>query len=585
MAEHPEPIIHFTDFSCGYDPEGPPILRHIDLAIRPGEFVLLVGQSGSGASTLGMCLNGIIPFVQGWTEGALTVGGIDVLGSRVAELATRVGIVFQDVDGQLTNLYVRDEVMFGPENLMLPVEDVVRRAQEALDFVGAAAYQDRFVFELSGGQKQKVVIAAVLAMEPDILFFDEPTANLDPSSSSDVFRFLARLKAAGRTIIIAEYKMDELTSLADRMIVLGDGQVVFDGAPRDLLRRHGSELQDRWGLWIPQAAELELLLRQRKGLYAEPFPIHAEEAIAAYSRYQFATQAQPAVPGTAGAPRHEALIRAEHVTYRYSDGTQALSDVSVEVRAGEILAIVGPNGSGKTTLSKHFVGLLKPAAGSVSVFGKPTATTSTRELTRSIGYVFQYPEHQFVKDRVEDEIAFSLQILGCDPAEIRARVQEVLAIFGLEGMEQRHPYSLSGGEKRRLSVATMVIIRPPILLLDEPTFGQDRRNTEKMMDAVFAATAAGDQNHRSSIVLVTHDMKLVARYATRVIAMHQGRVAFDGPPSALFEDRELLTKVNLEDPALYQIIRSLRERGQPLPQLIESPSQFVDAVVGEGVRV
>lgn len=582
MTEPTGPIIRFESFSCGYEP-GQPVLKNITLTIAPGEFVLLVGQSGAGTSTFGLCLNGIIPFVQGWTEGALTVAGIKVLESRVAELATRVGVVFQDVDGQLTNLYVRDEVMFGPENLLLPVPEVQARADEALAFVGAGSLAERFVFELSGGQKQKVVIASVLAMQPQILFFDEPTANLDPSSSSDVFRFLAQLKQRQHTIIITENKMDELTALADRMIVLGDGQIVYDGAPRELLSRFGHELQDRWGLWIPQAAEIELLIRNHRGLAAEPFPIHANEAIAAYSQYQFGGIAEYSGAQAAPTPGEE-LIRVEHVTYRYSGGTRALSDVSVQVRAGEVLAIVGPNGSGKTTLSKHFVGLLKPTSGSVLVLGKKTSSSSTRELTRQIGYVFQYPEHQFVKDRVEDEIAFSLQALGLSAGEIEARAREALAIFGLAGMEKRHPYSLSGGEKRRLSVATMVIIRPPILLLDEPTFGQDRRNTEKMMDAVFAATAAGDQTRRSTIVLVTHDMKLVARYATRAIAMHLGQVAFDGPPAALFEDRELLTKVNLEDPALYQIVRSLRKAGHALPELIESPLEFVNSLLTADVR-
>jgi energy-coupling factor transport system ATP-binding protein len=583
MTEHVDPIIRFEDFSCGYSLDEPPVLNEINLAIYPGEFVLLVGQSGAGTSTLGLCLNGIIPFVQGWIRGRLTVAGLDVGEARIADLATKVGIVFQDVDGQLTNLYVRDEVTFGPENLMLPVEEVLRRSREALEFVGATPFVDRFVFELSGGQKQKVVIAAVLAMQPEILFFDEPTANLDPSSSSDVFRFLSQLKQQGHTIIITENKMDELTALADRMIVLGDGQIVYDNTPRALLSHHGYELQDRWGLWISQAAELELLLRQHKGLSAEPFPIHASEAIQAYSQYQFADRV-PQAHGNLAASWDEVLIRTEGVSYRYADGTQALSNVSIDVRAGEVLAIVGPNGSGKTTLSQHFVGLLKPTEGSVTVFGNRTSSTSTRELTRYIGYVFQYPEHQFVKDCVEDEIAFSLQVLGVDAAEIRERVHEVLPIFGLEGKEKRHPYSLSAGEKRRLSVATMVIIRPPVLLLDEPTFGQDRRNTEKMMEAVFTATAAGDETKRSTIVLVTHDMKLVAQYATRAIAMHRGRVAFDGPPGMLFEDRDLLAQVNLEDPALYQIIRGLRQMGHGLPAMIESPIEFVNTIAGASVR-
>lgn len=572
----PDPIIRFEHFSCGYV-RSAPILRGIDLEISPGEFVLLVGQSGSGTSTLGLCLNGIIPFVQGWTEGSLSVAGINVADSRVAELATHVGVIFQDVDGQLTNLYARDEVMFGPENLRLPPAEVERRARGALGFVGAADSADRFVFELSGGQKQKVVIAAVLAMEPEILFLDEPTANLDPRSSSDIFRFLSQLKRQGKTLIITEYKMDELVSLADRMIVLADGGVVRDGSPREVIGRHGQELQDRWGLWIPQAAELELMLRQQKGLHAEPFPVHSAEAVRLYRGYGFDKLIEPS-SGSSSSTEGDALIRADDVTYRYGDGTTALADVSIEVRAGEILAIVGPNGSGKTTLSKHFVGLLKPTRGKVVVFGKDTSSTSTRELTRRVGYVFQYPEHQFVKDSVEGEVRFSLQALGVEESEITPRVQEVLGIFDLEGLEKRHPYSLSSGEKRRLSVATMVIMRPRVLLMDEPTFAQDRRNTERMMEAVLKATAADAENLRSTIVLITHDMKLVADYATRVVAMHEGRVVFDGSPRRLFADRDLLVKVNLEEPALFQIVRELREAGSQVPSHVASAADFVAAV-------
>lgn len=572
----PDPIIRFEHFSCGYV-RSAPILRAIDLEISTGEFVLLVGQSGSGTSTLGLCLNGIIPFVQGWTEGSLSVAGINVADSRVAELATHVGVIFQDVDGQLTNLYARDEVMFGPENLRLPPAEVERRAWGALGFVGVADCAERFVFELSGGQKQKVVIAAVLAMEPEILFLDEPTANLDPRSSSEIFRFLSQLKRQGKTLIITEYKMDELVSLADRMIVLADGGVVRDGSPREVIGRHGQELQDRWGLWIPQAAELELMLRQQKGLHAEPFPVHSAEAVRLYRGYRFDKLLEPS-SGSSSATEGDALIRADDVTYRYSDGTTALADVSIEVRAGEILAIVGPNGSGKTTLSKHFVGLLKPTRGKVVVFGKDTSSTSTRELTRRVGYVFQYPEHQFVKDSVEGEVRFSLQALGVEESEIAPRAQEVLAIFGLEGLEKRHPYSLSGGEKRRLSVATMVIVRPAVLLMDEPTYAQDRRNTEKMMEAVLKATAGDIGARRSTIVLVTHDMKLVADYATRVVAMHEGRVAFDGPPTSLFADRDLLVKVNLEEPPLFRIVRELRDAGCRVPAHIATAAEFVAAI-------
>jgi energy-coupling factor transport system ATP-binding protein len=259
----------------------------------------------------------------------------------------------------------------------------------------------------------------------------------------------------------------------------------------------------------------------------------------------------------------------------------AVSGLSFAIRRGERVAIVGPNGSGKTTLVKHFVGLLKPTAGAVHVGGRDTRRVSTHELAREIGFVFQYPEHQFVTDSVEAELGFSLRVAGVPETEIADRVHEQLELFKLQGFEARHPYSLSGGEKRRLSVATMLIARPSALILDEPTYGQDRATTESMMASLFEAS--GDTGGELTLILVTHDMKLVATYAQRAIVMRRGLVAFDGAVADLFRDGELLADANLEDPALFQIVRRLRAAGQPIPESVASVDELCDALAGAPV--
>jgi energy-coupling factor transport system ATP-binding protein len=455
------------------------------------------------------------------------------------------------------------------------------RVTQALDFVGIGDLSDRFVFELSGGQKQKVAVASVLSMQPPIMFPDEPTANLDPRSSREVFDLIDRLRQ-DHTIIVFDNKIDDLAAFATRVIVLGNGAVLFDGPPRTVFEQHGEELLRTHGLWIPQAAEIELELRRRGEPPSTIFPLSVDEAVAQYADRGHPTVAPPA-PSDASPPALGATyIQVDGLSHTYgAAAVTAITDLSFEIRRGERVAIVGPNGSGKTTLVKHFVGLLKPTAGTVRVDGRDTRRVTTHELARDIGFVFQYPEHQFVTDSVEAELGFSLRVAGVADSEIADRVHEQLALFKLHGFQARHPYSLSGGEKRRLSVATMLIARPRALILDEPTYGQDRANTESMMASLFEASADG--GNELTLILVTHDMKLVATYAQRAIVMRGGQVAFDGAVADLFRDGDLLVDANLEDPAFFQIARRLRAAGQPMPESIASINDLCDALAGAPV--
>jgi energy-coupling factor transport system ATP-binding protein len=547
-----EPAIRFERFTCRYAPSAPPILDELSLEIWPGEYVFILGAGGEGKTTLGLTLNGVIPNIRGQAEGALYVNGTPTSELTVAELATRVGMVFQDVEGQLCMLHVHDEVAFGPENLCLEKEEVIRRVADALRLVGIEHLSDRSIFELSGGEKQKVALAAVLALEPDILFLDEPAANLDPKSSAEIVDVVRRLKGR-KTILVFENKVDEFLPEADRLIVLHEGKVALDGPPRDILAAHGERLLDQMGIWIPQPAALTLGSK-RLALTVE----EAVEVLAVEPGFSVEERSPYAASVAEGA---DTAARVESLSYRYEASTgSALSDVSLTIAEGEWLALVGPNGSGKTTLAKHLIGLLKPQQGTVDIFGHDTRTTPIRELAHTVGYVFQNPEHQFVTDKVQDELRFSLRAAGTPEQSIDAMVEEALVRFDLSGLQARHPYSLSGGEKRRLSVATMLINRPRMLILDEPTYGLDRRNTLQMARSVVESARSRQDGHAATVVMVTHDMRLVADYATSVAVMSEGRLAYQGSVPALFANEELLVRCNLEVPAVTRIRRLLAER-------------------------
>ncbi|MFI5267959.1 MAG: ABC transporter ATP-binding protein, partial [Chloroflexota bacterium] len=389
-----EPAIRFERFTCRYGPGLPAILDGLDLEIQQGECVFIMGAGGAGKTTLGLALNGVIPHVLGQAEGAVFVFGKRTDEASVAELAARVGTVFQDVDSQLCMLQVRDEVAFGPENLCFDKDEIVRRVDEALRFVGIEHLRDRTIFELSGGEKQKVALAAVLAVEPDILFLDEPAANLDPKSSADIVDVLRRLKGS-KTVVLFENKVDDFLPEADRLIVLHQGKVALDGPPREILAQHGQRLLDDMGVWIPQPAALTL--------DAGCLAVTVEEAVDVLHREDRPVAPRSRPVDASAAAGEPPIATVSSVFYQY-DGAAApaLSDVSLTIAPGEWLAIVGPNGSGKTTLAKHLIGLLQPQRGSVAILGQDTRSVSIRELARSVGFVFQNPEHQFVTDKVQD---------------------------------------------------------------------------------------------------------------------------------------------------------------------------------------
>lgn len=547
-----------------YPETGRVVLRGVNLRLQAGEIKLLIGPSGSGKSSLALTLNGLIPHqLGGDIRGQVLVEGRSTLEADVPWLATRVGMLFQDPDAQIATLSVADEVAFGMENLRTPPAQMQTRISMALRRVGLPNIEERSTDSLSGGQKQRLVIASTLAMGSSILVLDEPTANLDPRGTDQIFKLLSELKAEGISVLIIEHKLDDLIQRVDSMDILGwSGQIAAGGPPRHILRDERELLQSS-GVWIPQVCELAYALAEH-GIELAPFPITVDEAAKAL---------EPLVAGKGAPvylkPKEERAsgppfaVEAQGLSYSYPDGTPALSGASLHVAAGDFYALVGPNGSGKTTLARHLVGLLRSQHGVVRVAGDDVARLSPAQLRSRVGYVFQNPEHQFVALNVYDELAFSLRAQKLTEAQIRSKVEPLLAEFGLEEYKGANPYKLSQGQKRRLSVATMLALDPQVLILDEPTFGQDRASSLTIMNELCALNERG-----VTILMITHDMKLVAEYARTVGVMLGGTTAYEGSVRALFGDRNLLEAAGLDMPPLCKVSQLLREQHPEFPFLM-----------------
>ncbi len=507
-----------------------PALRGLSLDWREGEVLLLLGPSGSGKSTLALCLDGLIPHAidAHWEAGRILVDGRDTRTTELRELTSTVGVLFQDPETQLTMLEVDDEIAFGLENLGIPRDEMGARVAQARHLMGLVGRRvPERLASLSGGQKQRVALAALLAMRPRALVLDEPTANLDPEGARAVLDAIASLASdGGRSLLLVEHRLDEVLALVDRIAVLDrDGGLALAGSPDDVFVA-GAERLDELGVWIPQLRQLARLLgaddlprdaSAAAELIVERWPALTERAAgSAAGGDPIMLPAGPVMPPAGPVmPPADPVIELEHVTHTYAKGAPpALRDVSLEIRRGEYVALVGPNGAGKSTLGLLVADALHPSSGRI-VRRAPTA------------YVFQYPEHQFVSRTVAGEIRTALPP-GAD-GTIEARTTASLARIGLDALAEASPFTLSHGQKRRLSVATALAADPEVLVLDEPTFGQDRAHTERLMATLDELHAAG-----KTVVVITHDLTLVADHARRVVELADGSIAFDGSTAGYF---------------------------------------------------
>jgi energy-coupling factor transporter ATP-binding protein EcfA2 len=553
-----------------------PTLEDIDLYLAPGTITVVVGASGSGKSTLCYTLNGAIPqLIPGQLSGRVTVGNLDTQENAVSDLAQWVGLVLQDPESMFANLTVADEIAFGPANLGWPKAEILARVGEVASFVGLQGLEDKPVWNLSGGQVQRLGLASVLAMRPGVIVLDEPTSNLDPAARLNVYEIAQSLKAAGTAVIIVTKELDELLPRTDQLVVLHKGRVVFAGEPRSVLNQCGDEIR-AMGIWLPEVVEVGLDLRAKSGQPGLPLPLTVGEAVELLAEHE--VYAGEGITGPAGDPSATApiIIQAADVTYHYPEAAgavTAVNGVSLEIRHGELVAILGRNGAGKSTLAKLMMGLIKPAGGQLRVAEIDTARATPQTLAREIAFVFQNPEHQFVTDTVRDELVYSLLAIRVAEPELSQRVEAMLRLMDLEDVIGDHPFALSAGKKRRLGVATMLISQPHILVVDEPTYGQDRLMTESLMQTMLKFQRAG-----ATVVMITHDMRLVETYIPRCVVMAAGRIIFDGPTAALFHRDDILEAASLRVTTLHELVSRLPARGklrlEELIQPVAAPSEL-----------
>ncbi|QAS53542.1 ABC transporter ATP-binding protein [Halobacillus litoralis] len=550
------PTIQLKNVTYIYEDETEPVLEDLSLEIYKGEFVLIVGPSGCGKSTLCQTFNGIIPNVmEGRIGGEIIVEDKDVLQLELKDLSTSMGLVFQDPDAQLCNIYVEDEVAFAPENLKVDPAEIRERIVNCLDKVGMQGFENRKVFELSGGQKQKVGIASVLSMEPSTLVLDNATANLDPQATKDIFDLMQILhKDYGHTIVVVENKIDDIMHLVDRVLVMDEGKIVKEGTPQDILETSIDMLLDM-GVWVPEISELAIELK-KNGMQFNRFPISVDEAVRELKgKWKMNPAPTPIINPT---NKEKGALTVKGLSYSYPNGTQALQNVNFSIEKGDFVTILGTNGSGKTTLVKHLMGIIKPPKGKVFLKGEDTFKRDLLSMTDDIAYVFQNPEHQFVTDNVFEETIYSLRVkYGLEdnedlPAEIVEQGIKALKQINLYEQKDKHPFMLSGGEKRRLSVIASLILGQEIVILDEPTTGQDYASATKLLELCKEL-----QNQGKTIIMITHDIRLVCKWADSALVMHQGDLIYDGNVKKLFMNEDVLRKASLIEPPISQLAKQL----------------------------
>jgi len=521
-------------------------LKGIDLTVRRGEFLVIVGPSGAGKSTLCLTLCGMIPhFSRGYYKGEVMINGRETKKMKLSEITRKVGIVFQDPDTQFVTMSVEDEVAFPLENHGVPRQEMLERVRRTMEMTRILELKDKYPHELSGGQKQRVAIASILALEPEILILDEPTSDLDPVGKSEVFLMLSELKRAGRTIILVEHNTEEAAKYADRVVLLRDGKIIMEGPPRKVFEE--VESLKSAGVYPPQVAELAYILSNRYGVRGE-LPITLEECLEwlreLNARIVTPNKFEPSPTRVKG----ESIISLRNVSYSYPDGTVALRDVNLEFARGEFAAIIGQNGSGKTTLVKHIVGLLRPSVGEVRIFGKKTSEMSIKEIATKVGYVYQNPDHQLFCQTVYEECAYGLRNLGLPESETRRRVGEILKRVGLQGLENVDTFLLGKGQRQRLAIASTLVMNPEVIIVDEPTTGQDMAQSTSIMELLGSLHREG-----RTVIIVTHNMRLVAEYAERVVVMQAGKVVIDGDVRTVFSQVEKLREALITPPQITQL--------------------------------
>jgi energy-coupling factor transporter ATP-binding protein EcfA2 len=555
-------IINFDHVSYRYpsSEEGHYAIQDINLTFRENECVAILGRTGAGKSTLCYALNGIIPkSFGGKLEGILTVCGDSTADYPTKHFVNSVGIMFQDPETQLVGMNVIEELFYGPGNFSVPRDEIYRRAEWVLDLLNMRGFEMRDPSSLSGGEKQRIALASILIMQPKILVLDEPTSEMDPVGRTEVYATLRKLrKELNQTIIFTSHDSEDIADFVDRIIVLNDGQVIMDDTPQAVF--NCPEVLRTAGINPPQVVDFYSGLSKKLQKPLGDRPVCLESAIEKFK----ALISDGTIPEFVFQPAvHEPLpneddliVNVDNISHKYPNGNLAVKNVNLKIRRGEYLAVIGQNGSGKTTLMKHFNSLLKATGGNITVAGLNVSQTKISEMSRYIGYCFQNPDHQIFNNTVSAELRYGPCNLGMTVEVVDKIENEMLEMFELKPNREVYPFYLGKGERQKVALASAIAMQVDILIIDEPTTGLDTITSQEMTKLINKFNEMG-----KTIIVITHDMNLVAKNIPRCVVMYKGEKLMDGPTYEILSRVDDLKKTYLKPPQINLFCRSLIEYG------------------------
>ena len=550
MTEKKSPIISFKNFSFQYRAQKKPTLKEINLDIYPGERVLIAGPSGCGKSTLVGCINGLNPFSNpGECSGELIVDGVDAPKSSIFQLSAHVGTVLQDPDGQFIGLTVGEDIAFALENSCMPQDEMHEITRHAAELVGIQDHLDYAPHELSGGQKQRVSLAGVMVDQVKILLFDEPLANLDPATGKQTIELIDEIQEkTDTTVVIIEHRLEDvLWRDVDRIVLMGDGKILADLHPDELL---STRLLEENGIREP----LYLTALRYAGVELAPAkkPAHVDSVVIDKADRKKMTDWFWSRPAAEAEKEHEPLLEVRNLTFGYERGSQTLRDVSLTIHKGEMVSIVGKNGAGKSTFSKLVCGFETPDSGEILFQGRNLLQENIRHRAKHIGYVMQNPNQMISKTMIFDEVALSLRNMGKSEEEIREKVEETLKVCGLFPFRNWPVSALSFGQKKRVTIASVLVQDPELIILDEPTAGQDFHHYTEIMEFLRGLNEKG-----VTVVMITHDMHLMLEYTPRALVFADGRLIADRSAAAVLCDPQLIRQAALKETSLFTLANQL----------------------------
>ncbi len=541
-----ETLISFENYTYQYRSQSEPTLFNINLDINKGERVIIVGASGCGKSTLAHCLNGLNPFCyHGKSEGKLTICGVEAKKASVFELSQYVGTVLQDTDGQFIGMTVREDIAFAMENDCVPHDELVRRVLEEADVLNLNEYLDQSPHELSGGQKQRVSMAGILVNKTPILLFDEPLANLDPAAGKEAIELINQIQEnSDATVVIIEHRLEDALHMgADRIVLMEDGRIVCDMSPEELFRTDALiKAGIREPLYVTALKYAGVDLTPNMGLERiDTLVLDEEQKAKVVTWFEKSLDEQKEENQTP-------ILTVEDVSFSYHEGKENLSDVSFTIHEGEMACIVGKNGAGKSTLAKLLCGFETVKKGRILYRGRDMKDDTIKERAKVIGYVMQNPNQMISKAMIYDEVAMSLVSRGMEESLIKEKVYEALKVCGLYEYRNWPIQALSYGQKKRVTIASILVQEPEILILDEPTAGQDFRHYTEIMEFLKSLHEKG-----FTVIMITHDMHLMLEYTDRALVFSNGQMIADTTPVKLFSDLELVKKASLKETSLFEL--------------------------------